>query len=230
MYARRPRLSVPSMVPPADGLPLLIAAVRAEGTGPARIALWSGDDLTEVTAPVEDQVPGEPESPELPVDLDIEGSVEVVELAASNHLTALAGYAWHEGAQVPFLYTSDDRTSWSRVDLGDHRFALEEVAVVYGNVYVAGTDADDQVVVLAVGREGVREHRVELPPEATRSAAHGITGHGAKVLLVVEAFDGSDRLGAYAYTSGDRGATWSGPETVSSGSQVSVSGVVWSGR
>lgn len=182
MVAAADRFDLGGMVSATGDRPALVAAI---GTRPAgerylRVSLWDGNAFQHGTVD-----PGTP------------GSVQAVTAAGNSTLTVLAGQGWDAGATRPFVLTSTDRKSWTRVALPDS---------LAGYRPVAATADDDRVVVLA---QEVRGAAAVIDVDRTgTSQVHPLPGIP----------DGQERdltsialAGGTVVVTGVQGATWSVP-------------------
>jgi hypothetical protein len=212
MVAAADRFDLGGMVSATGDRPALVAAI---GTRPAgerylRVSLWDGNAFQHGTVD-----PGTP------------GSVQAVTAAGNSTLTVLAGQGWDAGATRPFVLTSTDRKSWTRVALPDS---------LAGYRPVAATADDDRVVVLAqevrgaaavidVDRTGTSQvHPLPGIPDGQERDLTSIALAGGTV--VVTGVQGADLVGApQVIRSTDGGRTWAEPGAIADGAEATINGV-----
>lgn len=203
-----------TVVPPTGGMPMLIAGVSAAPGGETQPAFWTSDGGEPVPASV---------------DVGVEGAAQAAVVAASEQLTAVAGYVWDAGGTQSFLVTSSDRATWEQVQLPAEARQLSSVAVVGGTVYAVGQDPDDHAVGVAAAGADVRSFELPGIAEGEVRTLQGIAGHDNELVVVASVGLRDGSIPVVAYHSVDAGATWTGPVPVDGDDRADAAGVVWTG-
>lgn len=160
--------------------------------------------------------------------LGVPEPVTSVVLAGGDDLVAVAGSTWQDGTAGSYLVTSDDRSSWHRVDLPPEagRIELSTATVVGGGVYALGTVRGSQSGRLVVVHDDqVTIHEMPVVDGAQELATLSVAGDGSRLLVTQRTRSGDDWSSSVSW-SDDDGLTWSAPQPVDSEPAASVSALV----
>jgi hypothetical protein len=212
MVATADRFDLGGMITTTGDRPAVLATIgtRPDGGRYLRASLWDGTDWQNGT-----------------IDPGVAGAVQDVALAGNSSVTGLAGWTWESGASRPFLLTSADRRSWTRIPLPDSLagFRIVDLDVDGGRAVGLAQDARGTAAVISLDQGGTPTvgPLPEIPSGQDRDLT-AIAASGATV--VATGGQGPDRTGGpKAFRSTDGGLTWSEPTAISSQPEATVNGI-----
>jgi hypothetical protein len=215
MVAGADRFDLGGMVGGSDDRPAMVAAVGTRPTGERYLqaSLWDGSAFQIGT-----------------IDPGIPGTVQDVAVAGNVAVTALAGWNWEAGTISPFLLTSDDRRSWTRVSLPDRMAGYRLIDITAdGNrvVGIAGND-DGNAAIVTVTKADSGEPTIAMlpdPPEGQHRSLGTIAVAGDTILVTGVQDDGPNDP-VMAFRSTDAGRSWTGPVAIAADPKAGVWGIV----
>ncbi|TQL47576.1 hypothetical protein FB562_0641 [Homoserinimonas aerilata] len=153
-------------------------------------------------------------------------------LAGDASLTALGGQVWHDGLTRSRLWASENRTTWTEVDL-PQRFAdknrITAIAVTDGRVIVLGPDRDGTVSGVVITGDEITEIEPPQPEEGELLGIAHVVAHDDHAILIANPAAEGDNGAAVSYVSDDGGLTWGDTATPIGGTDDRVRGAVWTG-
>lgn len=186
--------------------PGLLAAVKRDGAQAGTVVMWRS-------------VPGTASMQQVSELPEVAGDVQRVDVAQDEATAVLVGASWDGERLVPFAWRSEDRTSWTPIDLGDLDARLADLVVSGGKAYAVTVRPEGKrgVVVLDLASGSLSETPLTTEHGEERLEVIDLEVRDAQVVLIGQLGVPGQPERPVAVISGDGAASFADPTPIGGG-------------